>query len=227
MIPWGTPADAGAYRGRRSHRLLAVAMAASVIAGGARADVFEVGTGGSVTLRGGGGVVVWSPSGAGIDEASGGDDLSPDVPAGALTLSAMPQVPVTFQPQLAAAATRYDISPTLLAALVWQESRWQPAALSRKGAMGLAQLMPATARALAVDPRDTGANLAGAAHYLRQLLDLFDGDVERALAAYNAGPARVIRAGGVPPIAETRAYVTAIMDRLAVTRAAPLTGAQP
>ena len=119
------------------------------------------------------------------------------------------------------------MSPDLLSALVWQESRWQPAALSPKGAMGLGQLMPATARALAVDPRDAGANLAGAAHYLRQLLDLFDGDVERALAAYNAGPARVMKAGGVPPIAETRAYVSAIMDRLTSVRAASLSGTQP
>jgi soluble lytic murein transglycosylase-like protein len=81
--------------------------------------------------------------------------------------------------------------------------------------MGLAQLMPGTARALAVNAGDPAANLAGGAHYLRQMLDLFDGDVERALAAYNAGPGRVIRAGGVPRIAETRAYVSAIIDRLA------------
>jgi soluble lytic murein transglycosylase-like protein len=106
----------------------------------------------------------------------------------------------------------------LLAALVWQESRWRADAVSRAGAVGLTQLMPDTARHLGVDPRDPIANLAGGARYLRQQLDLFDGDIEKALAAYNAGPARVLRAGGIPAIAETRTYVAAIVGRLTPTR---------
>jgi soluble lytic murein transglycosylase-like protein len=80
--------------------------------------------------------------------------------------------------------------------------------------VGLTQIMPGTARLLAVDPHDPAANLEGGAHYLRQMLDLFDGNVERALAAYNAGPRRVLRAQGLPHIAETQAYVSTIIDRL-------------
>jgi len=102
----------------------------------------------------------------------------------------------------------------LLGALVWQESRWHPHAVSRKGAIGLTQLMPGTARELGVDPTDPLANLIGGARYLRQLLDQFDGDVEKALAAYNAGPGRVRSAGGVPAIAETRNYVASIVRRI-------------
>ena len=82
------------------------------------------------------------------------------------------------------------------------------------GARGLAQLMPGTARDLGVDPDDPFANLEGGARYLREQIDRFDGDLERALAAYNAGPGRVIRAGGIPRIRETQHYVAAIMGRL-------------
>jgi soluble lytic murein transglycosylase-like protein len=89
--------------------------------------------------------------------------------------------------------------------------------VSRKGAIGLAQLMPATARDLGVNPMDPVANLNGGARYLRQLLDQFDGNVEKALAAYNAGAARVRTAGGVPAIAETRNYVTSIVRRIALS----------
>ncbi|MEC8179732.1 MAG: lytic transglycosylase domain-containing protein, partial [Pseudomonadota bacterium] len=82
------------------------------------------------------------------------------------------------------------------------------------GARGLAQLRPGTARDLGVNPDDPFANLEGGARYLREQLDRFDGDLEKALAAYNAGPGRVIRANGVPRIRETQAYVAAIMGRL-------------
>ena len=75
--------------------------------------------------------------------------------------------------------------------------------------------MPGTARYLGVDPDDPMQNLEGGARYLREQLDRFDGDLERALAAYNAGPGRVIEAGGIPNIRETRAYVAAVMGRLA------------
>jgi soluble lytic murein transglycosylase-like protein len=104
--------------------------------------------------------------------------------------------------------------PSLLSALVWQESRWNAQAVSPKGALGLAQLMPATARYLGVNPADPVQNLVGGARYLRQLLDQFDGNVEKALAAYNAGPGRVRSAGGVPAIAETRTYVASIVRRI-------------
>ena len=86
--------------------------------------------------------------------------------------------------------------------------------MSPKGAQGLAQLMPGTARELGVDPADPFANLEGGARYLRAQLDRFDGDVEKALAAYNAGPGRVEAAGGIPRIRETQHYVAAVMGRL-------------
>lgn len=86
------------------------------------------------------------------------------------------------------------------------ESRYCQDAVSPKGAVGLGQLMPGTAAALGVDASDPAQNLAGAARYLREQLDAF-GDVTLALAAYNAGPGAVSKYGGVPPYAETKAYV--------------------
>ncbi|PCH76524.1 MAG: transglycosylase [Erythrobacteraceae bacterium] len=123
-------------------------------------------------------------------------------------------VPADYQAKVAELSARFDLSPTLIEALVWQESRWRANAVSPVGARGLAQLMPGTARDLGVDPDDPFANLEGGARYLREQLDRFDGDLEKALAAYNAGPGRVIRAGGIPSIRETQHYVAAIMGRL-------------
>jgi soluble lytic murein transglycosylase-like protein len=125
--------------------------------------------------------------------------------------------PASYAATVQAAAARQSLSPALLGALIWQESRWHPNAVSRAGAVGLGQLMPATARHLGVDPRDPQASIHGAARYLRQQIDHFGGNLELALAAYNAGPGRVERAGGVPAIAETRNYVRAITDRLIAT----------
>ena len=124
-------------------------------------------------------------------------------------------IPPQYQAKIHELAQRFDLSPSLLEAVVWQESRWRPNAVSHAGARGLAQLMPGTARDLGVDPDDPMQNLEGGARYLREQLDRFDGDLEKALAAYNAGPGRVIRAGGIPNIRETRQYVAAIMGRLA------------
>ena len=124
-------------------------------------------------------------------------------------------VPAAYAAKIAELSQRFDLSPALLEALVWQESRWRANARSPVGARGLAQLMPGTARDLGVDPDDPFANLEGGARYLRQQLDRFDGDLEKALAAYNAGPGRVIRAGGIPEIRETKLYVASIMGRLA------------
>ncbi len=124
-------------------------------------------------------------------------------------------VPEQYAAKVAELAARFDLSPALLEAVVWQESRWRENALSHAGARGLAQLMPDTARYLGVDPDDPFANLEGGARYLREQLDRFDGDLEKALAAYNAGPGRVERADGVPNIRETKHYVAAILGRLA------------
>ncbi|MEO0463541.1 MAG: lytic transglycosylase domain-containing protein [Pseudomonadota bacterium] len=123
-------------------------------------------------------------------------------------------VPARYTAKVQELSRRFDLSPSLLEALVWQESRWRENAVSPAGARGLAQLMPATARYLGVNPDDPMQNLEGGARYLREQLDRFDGDLEKALAAYNAGPGRVIRANGVPNIRETKQYVAAIMGRL-------------
>jgi soluble lytic murein transglycosylase-like protein len=189
--------------------LLALCCAtASLAAGSVRAQVIEIGDDGVVRQRSNTAIVGWTTV----------SSVPAAVPRQAMVHAAAPaSVPAMWRAPLEAAAGRNNVSPHLLAALIWQESRWQPQAVSPKGAIGLGQLMPATARALAVDPRDPQTNLDGAARYLRLMLDMFDGDVVRALAAYNAGAARVVRAGGVPPIAETRSYVASILDRVSAT----------
>jgi len=134
--------------------------------------------------------------------------------APSLTLAEHSAGPAEWRARVSELAAKYDISPMLLEAVVWQESRWRPGAVSPAGARGLAQLMPATARQMGVDPANPHANLEGGARYLRMQLDTFGGDIEKALAAYNAGPGRVRRAGGIPPIRETQNYVAAILGRL-------------
>lgn len=109
-----------------------------------------------------------------------------------------------------AAARRHSIPEDLFLRLVHQESRWNTRAVSNKGALGLAQLMPGTAQMLRVDPMDPKQNLDGGARYLRMMYDKF-GDWKLALAAYNAGPGAVERHGGIPPFAETQNYVRVIL----------------
>jgi soluble lytic murein transglycosylase-like protein len=109
-----------------------------------------------------------------------------------------------------AAAVRNGVPEHLFLRLVLQESGWNSGAVSPKGAIGLAQLMPATARALGVEIGDPLQNLAGGARYLRQMFDRF-GSWRLALAAYNAGPEAVHKYRGVPPFAETRQYVSVIL----------------
>jgi hypothetical protein len=109
------------------------------------------------------------------------------------------------------AAAEQGLSPALLQALVYQESRYCTEALSPKGAIGLGQLMPGTAEALGVDPHDPVQNLQGAASYLRQQYETF-GEWHLALAAYNAGPQAVKDYGGIPPYEETQNYVVHVLD---------------
>ena len=103
----------------------------------------------------------------------------------------------------------FDDWQALFRALVEAESSYNPTAVSPKGAYGLGQLMPDTARALGVDPRDPSQNLDGAARYLLTQLATFK-DIDLALAAYNAGPHRVVEYSGIPPFAETRDYIARI-----------------
>jgi soluble lytic murein transglycosylase-like protein len=107
------------------------------------------------------------------------------------------------------AARRHGVPEDLFLRLVQQESGWNTGAVSPKGALGLAQLMPGTAELLGVDPLDPEENLEGGARYLRMQYNLF-GTWPLALAAYNAGPGAVEEHGGIPPFAETETYVEVI-----------------
>ncbi len=122
------------------------------------------------------------------------------------------------------AAGGVALSPDLVEAVAWRESRLRHDVVSPKGAIGAMQLMPGTAQTLGVDPHDGNQNLRGGAAYLRALLQRYDGDVVKTLAAYNAGPGAVDRYRGMPPFKETRDYVAAVLDHMsqrAVGAAAP------
>ena len=201
-------------------RVYAIVTAAFIAAAGspAAADVLEIGDdGAAVWIAGDQSRSV--PKNAARSEVTALSAPYPDtsnIPSEAI---AIPQehsrgIPLQYAAKVHELAARFDLSPSLIEALVWQESRWRARARSPVGARGLAQLMPATARELGVNPDDPMQNLEGGARYLRQQLDRFDGDLEKALAAYNAGPGRVIKAGGIPRIRETQKYVAAIMGRL-------------
>ena len=117
-----------------------------------------------------------------------------------------------FDPLVQAAAARYGLDPKLLHSLIIVESGYRPGAVSQAGAAGLTQLMPATAEALGVEDRlDPAANVAAGAAYLARQVTRF-GDIRLALAAYNAGPARVAKLGRTPQITETQAYVRDVVD---------------
>lgn len=186
-------------------RLCAVAAAlATSLTANANAQVLEIGDDGQVTRF----------TGPAVFTENGAETLT----------SASPPAPQgggeAVRTQINAAASEFSIDPKLVEAVAWRESRFNQAARSKRGALGVMQLMPGTARDLGVDASDMTQNIRGGASYLRQMLGQFGGDVKLALAAYNAGPAAVRKHGGVPPYAETQAYVTAILSRMAVTGAA-------
>ncbi len=113
-----------------------------------------------------------------------------------------------------AAARRHGLDPDLVLAVIAVESAFRPDAVSPKGAQGLMQLMPRTAASLGVkDALDPRQNVDGGARHLRFLVDLYGGDLRKALAAYNAGQGAVARHGGVPPYRETREYVKKVLKR--------------
>jgi soluble lytic murein transglycosylase-like protein len=197
----------------RSSVLLAVTLALSspaaaeiaVLRNGStfKVDGFRL-AGGRVTLalRDGGEVEVpaWFLDGLLPDEIA-----EADVPG---------ETPRSLREVAAEAARRHGVDPELVLAVVDVESAFRTDAVSPKGALGLMQLMPATAAALGVtDPFDPAQNLDAGARHLRALLLAHDGDLEKALAAYNAGSEAVRRHGGVPPYPETRDYVRKVLGR--------------
>lgn len=121
--------------------------------------------------------------------------------------------PAEFDQIIKTCSDKYGVSTSLIKAVIHAESGYNPNAVSHKGASGLMQLMPGTAKSLKVsnsfDPKD---NVEGGVKYLRFLLDTFRGDVSLALAAYNAGLSKVAKFGGIPPYAETRTYVNRVLS---------------
>src|SRR5271165_4362242 len=141
-------------------------------------------------------------------------DLTPAPSAAAApsTSSPAPVAVAELQHVVTSASAAYHLDPDLVNSVIHAESGFHPHAVSRKGAQGLMQLMPSTASQLGVaNPFDPEANVGGGTRYLRQLLERYNFDLVKALAAYNAGPQRVEQYGGVPPYRETRAYVNRIV----------------
>jgi soluble lytic murein transglycosylase-like protein len=174
-----------------------------------------------------------APPAVAVDETPVVDNLSVAVPFAGQQLPALrPRTrnrraaPIAsgLDPLVSAIAYSHRIDPLLLGAIVARESAARPDAVSAKGALGLLQIMPTTARdlgvidvALLADPR---INLATGATYLKQMQARFGGDLALTLAAYNAGPSAVTKYRGIPPYAETRAYVAAIMAHYRAARMA-------
>jgi soluble lytic murein transglycosylase-like protein len=193
------------FRIPRSLITVVFAAAGLALAEPACAQVLEIGADGGVTTY----------SGPSVYSSEGVRSLLPQPGAGAPARAAPEEVSRAIQD----ASIRHSVSTPLVAAVAWQESRYNQAAVSRKGALGVMQLMPDTARRLGVDAADLKGNIDGGTAYLSQMLHRFEGNLPNALAAYNAGPEAVQRYGGVPPYAETQAYVRAILGRLSAVTA--------
>lgn len=188
---------------------------ASLIADPVRADVIDIAPSGVATTY----------KGPTLFSGSAATPLAPalatNASAGGLPIAPPdPQFPMTMHPVLVGylndAAARFGVDPALVQAVAWQESRFRSDAISPKGAIGIMQLMPDTARQLGVNPNDPRQNIYGGVAYLSMLLARFNGDTRLALAAYNAGPGAVAQYRGIPPFRETQNYVKSISERISL-----------
>jgi len=168
-------------------------------AGGAAGQVLSIGDDGAVTTY----------AGPQVFTSQGAEPILPPLPQ---TAASPAEVAAAIQDS----ATRHAVPLALADAVAWQESRYNQAAVSPKGARGVMQLMPGTATTLGVDALDMKSNIEGGVAYLAQQIRKY-GDLRLALAAYNAGPAAVDRYGDVPPYAETQNYVRTILARVAAS----------
>lgn len=134
-------------------------------------------------------------------------------PAPAAPVPAVAQAPKPNDPKTLVheAAVRNSLPPAFVASVAKAESAMKQSAISPKGAIGVMQLMPSTAKALDADPHDTEQNIDAGTRLLRELLIKYDGDVVKALAAYNAGPGAVAKYNGLPPYRETQDYVNKVI----------------
>jgi soluble lytic murein transglycosylase-like protein len=192
-------------------RLLALVLALALMPASAVAEIVVLRSGGTLKVSG------WRvDSGIALLELRGGGEIGFAASAlWAILPDELPDealVPADIRSLVREMAEREGLDAGLVLALVGVESGFRAEALSPKGAQGLMQLMPATAAAYGVaEPFDPQANVQAGVRHLRLLLERYGGDREKALAAYNAGEGAVARFGGVPPYAETRAYVRRIL----------------
>ncbi len=156
------------------------------------------------------------------DESSPEESVADLAPAESKEPAVTPTAPIHPKQLVEDAALRWGLPPEFLHSVARVESSYRANALSPKGAIGIMQLMPATAKLLDADPYDPAQNVDAGARHLRDLLIQYDGQSEKALAAYNAGQAAVARYGGVPPYAETVLYVQKVLRQYEILTRKPL-----
>jgi len=157
-----------------------------------------------------------------LSSALGANAGLPAAADSAAPLAAAPVAPEQIDALVGSNAATWQVDPSLVKAIIANESGFNANATSKVGAQGLMQLMPSTAQSVGVrDSYDPGQNVAGGTRYLKGLLDRFNGDVRLAVAAYNAGPNAVEKYGDVPPYAETQNYVKNVLGSYAKYRTDP------